>query len=212
LDLSPTVQARLLASPDSPWAGKAGAQRLARSVFAVAAALAPSVVLVREAHRVFGAPPAAGGAGEAEPPSRLKPFLLREAALLKPAQRVWLLCCTAEPGMMVAGEARKKEAAQMFSTAISLPLPDQRSRCELWRRCGAVGGDAQVLASLSAGRSVAEIRACAEECEGGSGLALRRVAAALAALPVSVEAAAEAEERARVGVEEVWAALGAGRG
>ena len=168
LDLSP----RTWASSEE-WAGKEGAQRLCRSVFSVAAALAPSFVLVEEAHLLLS------GDGDGDSPSRMRPFLMKEAERAS-RSRVALLCCTSEPAALLP---QRREVAQLFGGGVlCIPSPDHRSRVALWRRGGAGQFElCQELADASAGRSAGQLVGCAREASAAA--SFREAAlAALAAL------------------------------
>jgi SpoVK/Ycf46/Vps4 family AAA+-type ATPase len=127
--------------------------KLVQAVFRVARALAPSVIYIDEAEKVFmsgkGAKKKKGEAGAGKS-TKIKKDLLAQLKELEPTDRVLVIGNSSSPW-----DAEFKEISAFFRTMICCVHPDYSSRLLLWQsRCVAKGAplkdeDYEVLAYMS---------------------------------------------------------------
>ena len=161
IDLTPTRTDGKLA-----YSGKAGGVMLAHKAFKVARALAPSVVLVTDAHLLFSTDKrTAAGVPCSEPLNRLRKDFMREAAALVPGDRVLVVLSTTDPAACLGKDAQG--LGSMLSLALHVPLPCYGDRLALLQKLGAVDTVAGQLAQLTDGRTGSHIAQCWQAAASG---------------------------------------------
>ena len=179
IDLTPTRTNGKLA-----YSGKAGGVMLAHKAFKVARALAPSVVLVTDAHLLFSTDKrTAAGVPCSEPLNRLRKDFMREAAALVPGDRVLVVLATTDPAACIGKDAQGLGA--MLSLALHVPLPGYGDRFALLQKLGAADPVVGPLAQLTNGRTSGHIAQCwqaAAAGKPGAALTVQDVVPYLAAL------------------------------
>jgi hypothetical protein len=205
IDLTPTRTDGKLA-----YSGKAGGVMLAHKAFKVARALAPSVVLVNDAHLLFSTDKrTAAGLPCTEPLNRLRKDFMREAAALVPGDRVLVVLSTTDPAACLGKDPQG--LGPMLSLALHVPLPGYGDRLALLQHLGAADPVAGQLAQLSSGRTGGHIVKCWQAAASGkpvATVAVQDVVPHLAALgPPDVDADAACADA----VAEVTAAIASAR-
>ena len=160
-DLSPR-------NTDGKYPGKS-VSTLTHVVFKVAKTMAPSVIFVDDADKVFLADKKKMRevAPTNEPMNRIKKELVKEAKALRPGDRVVVVGCTREPQILAKKD--KRAFLDFFQKRFATPLPDYGARRSVWRalirrRGGGELDDAfdlGLLARLSEGYSQGAMDACA---------------------------------------------------
>ncbi|XRB06577.1 dynein regulatory complex subunit 11 [Pycnococcus provasolii] len=119
---------------DGKYQGKAVAM-LIHMVFKVARIMAPSVVYIGDAEKVFITDKKKikewKEAGAQEPPNRIKKELLKEMKTVMAGERVIVLGSSSQPQMAVKKDM--KALIQFFQKTIYVPLPDYGSVRLLWK-------------------------------------------------------------------------------
>eukprot|EP00898_Chlorokybus_atmophyticus_P002625 jgi/Chlat1/3363/Chrsp23S00269 len=144
-------------------------------VFKVAKAMAPSIIYINDAERVFVSDKKKARAyGLAELPSRIKKDLLKEVSALQPTDRVVVVGASRRP-YECASASDSKAFVSFFETHIPCPIPNYASLRCIWPglisryAAGAGGGyqlpeysfDLSTLCTVSLGYTTGDIEATA---------------------------------------------------
>lgn len=120
---------------DGKYLGKSVAL-LIHMVFKVARIMAPGIVFIGDAERVFISDKKKikewKEAGAQEPPNRIKKEMLKEVKSLLPGERVLVLGASNMPQLAVKKD--QKAIIAFWQKTIYVPLPDYGSVQELWKR------------------------------------------------------------------------------
>ena len=124
-DLSPR-------NTDGKYPGKS-VSTLTHIVFKVAKTMAPSVIFIDDADKVFLADKKKMRelAPTKEPMNRIKKELVKEAKALKPGDRVVVVGCAREPQILAKKD--KRAFLDFFQKRVATPLPDYGARLSVWR-------------------------------------------------------------------------------